>query len=133
MTLDTLIKEAFHAGAESIIDRIRAELPRIVGDVLAAGNPDERLTIPAAAEALSLGERAVRNRIRDGLLPTIEDGGRKYILRRDIHEYNRRLADKAQFERDQQQVLTSDIDPDIAEALGVRVPPRSRTAKKAHR
>lgn len=48
-----------------------------------------RIALPAAATALDLAEQTLRNKIHEGTfkIPTVLDGGRRFVFIQDLAEY----------------------------------------------
>ncbi len=132
MSLEQALRTEFREAAEGLVAELRAEMPAWVRHLIQSGNELERLTYAEAAAELRISEGAVRNRVRDGLLPAFTDSTKKFILRKDINAYNARLAEQQAKElRDARIASSTRFDAEIDRLLNPARP--GRTAKKKAR
>lgn len=129
MNLDHLIRNLAEEGTKAALGEY---LPGILAQFIQPADPDERLTVNEAAEALRMPVKTVRQRITEGKLLAFRDGIRLYVLRSDLIAYNRQLREAAQRERDVARLRArpTHVDADIYELLAP-VQPKAHSRKKS--
>lgn len=131
MNLEASIRELAEKGTVAALEQ---HLPAVLDRFTQPADPDERLTLEEVAASLKMPVKTVRQRISEGRLLAFADGTRKYVLRRDLTDYNERLRAAAQFQRDQAVIRESNRTGDDSLLDLITPAPPARTAmKKARR
>ena len=119
---------------EGTVAALQQHLPDLLERFTAPADPDERPTLTEVASILRMPVKTVRQRISEGRLLAFADGTRKYVLRRDLTDYNERLRAAAQFQRDQEVIRESNRTGDDSLLDFITPAPPARTGmKKARR